>query len=359
MAARVMIMAGGTGGHVFPALAVARELRARGCEVSWLGSPRSFESRLIPGEGIAFDTIDSFRLRGQGLFSLLLAPLRLLRAIVQARRVLRSRRPQVVLGMGGFASGPGGLAARVLGIPLVIHEQNRVPGLTNHWLARLADRVLEAFPGSFDAGLRARACGNPVRPEILALPAPAERFAERADTVPGLLIMGGSLGAQALNEVLPEALARIAPERRPQVLHQAGRGKQEQTLRDYREQRVEARVVEFIDDMPGALAQADLAVCRAGALTISELAAAGLGSILVPYPYAVDDHQTRNAAYLCDAGAAILIPQSELSADYLAQVLEQLTCDRGRLLKMAEAARDRASPDALDCVVDTCLEVAA
>lgn len=359
MAARVMIMAGGTGGHVFPALAVAHELRQRGCEISWLGSPRSFESRLIPSQGIDFDTIDSFRLRGQGVWSLLLAPLRLLRAMLQAARVLRSRRPKVVLGMGGFASGPGGLVSRLLGIPLVIHEQNTIPGMTNRWLARVARRVLQAFPGSFPQEHKVTTCGNPVRPEILDLSPPAQRFAVRSTEPMRLLVMGGSLGAQALNESLPAAIALIEAARRPRVFHQAGRDKHAATQQAYREAGVEARVVEFIDDMPAALAAADLAVCRAGALTISELAAAGVGSILVPFPFAVDDHQTRNAAYLCDAGAALLLPQSQLTPERLAGMLETLVADRGRLLGMAEAARQKAMPQALRCVADACLEVAS
>jgi len=359
MATRVMIMAGGTGGHVFPALAVARELRSRGCQISWLGSPASFESRLVPDQGIAFDAIDSFRLRGQGLASLVLAPFRLLRALVQAGRVLRSRRPQVVLGLGGFASGPGGLMSRALGFPLVIHEQNTIPGLTNRWLAKVANRVLQAFPGSFSGAVGAVTCGNPVRPEILELSPPEERFALRGGSPMKLVVMGGSLGAQALNENLPRALALIDDASRPEVLHQAGRGKAETTREVYAQSGVAAEVVEFVDDIPAVLADADLLVCRAGALTISELAAAGVGSILVPFPHAVDDHQTRNAAYLCEAGAALLLPQSELTPEVLARLLGDLAADRERLLKMASAARGQAMPGALACVADACMEVAA
>jgi UDP-N-acetylglucosamine--N-acetylmuramyl-(pentapeptide) pyrophosphoryl-undecaprenol N-acetylglucosamine transferase len=246
----------------------------------------------------------------------------------------------------------------MLGTPLVIHEQNTIPGLTNRWLAKIADRVLQAFPGSFPASVGAEVCGNPVRPEILALPAPEERFAQRAGSPASLLVMGGSLGAQALNEVLPQALGRMLETRRPRVLHQAGRGRQAETLERYRAAGAEAQVVEFIEDMPAALAQADLVVCRAGALTISELAAAGVGSILVPFPYAVDDHQTRNAAYLSDAGAALLVQQKELGAATLAGILDSLCPDRERLLAMAQAARARAMPHALQCVADACLEAA-
>ncbi len=358
MATRVMIMAGGTGGHVFPALAVAQALRARGCEVSWLGSPDSFESRLVPQHDFPLDTIPVHRLRGQGVAGLLLAPFRLLHAMRAAAGVLRRRRPQVVLGMGGFVSGPGGLVSRLLRIPLVIHEQNTLPGLTNRWLARIASRVLQAFPDTFPSGEGVRTCGNPVRPEITALPPPEERIEAVGRQPLRVLVMGGSLGAQVLNETLPKALAMLDPARRPAVCHQAGRGKLEATRAAYREAGVEARVVEFIADMPQALQATDLVICRAGALTVSELAAAGVASVLVPYPYAVDDHQTHNARYLSDAGAAILLPQSELTSERLAGLLASLD-DRGRLLTMARRARERAMPDALTCVVENCLEVAA
>jgi len=358
MATRVMIMAGGTGGHVFPALAVARALRERGCEVSWLGSPDSFESRLVPQHDFPLDTIAVHRLRGQGLGGLFSAPFRLLRAMRQAARVLRRRRPQVVLGMGGFVAGPGGLVSRLLRIPLVIHEQNTLPGLTNRWLARIATRVLQAFPGAVPESDRGRTCGNPVRPEIAALPPPEARMATASEGPLRLLVMGGSLGAQALNETVPRALARLDEARRPQVCHQAGRGKLEAAQAAYREAGVEARVVEFIADMPRALAVADLVICRAGALTVSELAAAGLASVLVPYPHAVDDHQTHNARYLSEAGAAVLLPQTELNPERLAALLGELN-DRERLLAMARRARERAMPRAVECVVENCLEVVA
>ena len=359
MAARVMIMAGGTGGHVFPALAVAEELRGRGCSLSWLGTPDSFEARLVPQHGIELDTIAAHRLRGQGALARLLAPWHLLRAMVQAAGVLRRRRPQVVLGMGGFVAGPGGLVSRLLGIPLVIHEQNTVPGLTNRWLARLANRVLEAFPGTFPEGPRVHACGNPVRRAIAALPPPRERIATDPAAPLRLLVMGGSLGAQALNETLPQALALLPEAARPRVLHQTGRGKLESTRADYRRLGVSAELAEFIPDVPAALMRSDLVICRAGALTIAELAAAGLGAVLVPYPHAVDDHQTRNARYLADAGAAVLLPQPELSPERLAELLQDLGGDRARLLAMAERARAHARPDAAACVAEQLLEVAA
>lgn len=356
MAARVIIMAGGTGGHVFPALAVAGELAARGWQVSWLGTPDSFEARVVPAHGFELDTIAAYRLRGQGLGARLLAPWRLLHAMGQAWQVLRRRRPQVVLGMGGFVTGPGGLVSRLLGIPLVIHEQNAIPGLTNRWLARIASRVLQAFPESFNADDRAETVGNPVREEITALPAPALPDASRA---PRLLVVGGSLGAQALNETVPAALALLDGTQPPQVRHQAGRGKVEATRESYAAQAVDAEVVEFLDDMAAAYAWADLAICRAGALTVSELMAAGLPAILVPFPFAVDDHQTANARFLTVANAARLMPQDQMTADALAGQLRSLLTDRATLHGMAVRAYQLAERDARRRVAEICVEVAA
>jgi UDP-N-acetylglucosamine--N-acetylmuramyl-(pentapeptide) pyrophosphoryl-undecaprenol N-acetylglucosamine transferase len=354
-AGRVTVMAGGTGGHVFPALATAQELARRGWEVSWLGVPDSFESRLVPAYGFPLDLVPVRKMRGQGLGAWLLAPLHLATALVHAGRALRRRRPGVVLGMGGFVSGPGGLVSRLLGYPLVIHEQNAIPGLTNRWLAHLATRVLEAFPGSFAATRSAVAVGNPVRREIVAVPAPEVRLAGRAGPA-RLLVVGGSLGAQVLNETLPPALAGLPEAARPLVRHQAGRGKAEAAEQAYRAAGVAATVSEFVDDMAEAYAWADLLVCRAGALTVSELAAAGVPAVLVPYPHAVDDHQTRNAAYLADAGAALLLPQPSLTAQRLAELLATLGGDRARLLGMAQAARRLARPDAAQRVADACEE---
>jgi len=356
VAARITIMAGGTGGHVFPALAVAQELAARGWQVSWLGTPDSFESRVVPAQGFELDTIQSFRLRGQGGLSLLLAPLRMLRALAQAWGVLRRRRPQVVLGMGGFAAGPGGLVSRVLGMPLVVHEQNAIPGMTNRWLARMATRVLEAFPGSFPATSRATAVGNPIRAEITALPEPRPIGDQRPIR---LLVMGGSLGARALNEQVPASLAEMTPADRPQVRHQAGRDKAEATRAAYLQHGVEAEVTEFLDDMAEAYAWADLAVCRAGALTVSELMAAGLASVLVPFPFAVDDHQTANARFLTHADAACLVQQSDLDPKSLSALLGSLLDDRERLHLMAENAYRLARRDAARDVADACEGVAA
>jgi len=351
--ARIMIMAGGTGGHVFPALAVARELRSRGWDVRWMGTPDSFEARTVPAAGFDLETVKAHRLRGQGAAGLLLAPFRLLHAIGQAWRVLRRCRPDVVLGMGGFVTAPGGIASWLRRTPLVIHEQNTIPGMANRLLSHLARRVLEAFPGSFPLGTGAVVTGNPVRREILDVEAPEIRMAGRGETR-RILVLGGSLGAQALNEIVPLALGAL--DLPLEIRHQAGRGKAE-TARDiYVEQGQEARVSEFIDDMAEAYGWADLVICRAGALTVSELAAVGVGAILVPYPHAVDDHQTANARYLVEGGAARLMPQSEMDAPRLGQMLQSLLGDRDGLLEMARAARRLGRPEATRKVADHCAE---
>ena len=356
MATRITIMAGGTGGHVFPALAVAHELKSRGWQVRWLGTPDSFESRVVPAEGFELDTIASFRLRGQGMISLLKAPFKLLRALSQAWFVLGRQQPQVVLGMGGFASGPGGLVSRLRRIPLVIHEQNAIPGLTNRWLARIAARVLEGFPGSFPASVGARATGNPLREAIGLMPAPAEIDEDRPLH---LLIVGGSLGAQALNERVPLALASIPDGQRPQVRHQAGRDKADATANAYRTQGVDAEVTEFVDEMAEAYGWADLVICRSGALTVSELMAAGVAAILVPFPFAVDDHQTANARFLSEAGAAEVIQQDALEPTFLARRLQDMFGDRRRLQTMATKAYGLARRDATQRVADACVRLAA
>lgn len=356
MAARIVIMAGGTGGHVFPALAVAHELADRGWQVNWLGTADSFESRVVPAHGFELDTIAAYRLRGQGIVDRLLAPFRLVRSMQQAWGVLHRRRPQVVLGMGGFVTGPGGLVSRLMRTPLVIHEQNAIPGMTNRWLARVATRVLEAFPGSFPAGTAAQMTGNPVRREITTMDEPAPIGTDRALH---LLVVGGSLGAQALNEGLPIALAELDPEIRPEVRHQAGRGKAQATSVAYRQQGIDATVSEFVDDMAQAYGWADLVVCRAGALTVSELMAAGRAAVLVPFPHAVDDHQTANARFLTDAGAAQLLPQHELTAHSLAQLLRPLLSDRVLLHTMGRHAYRLAQRNATGRVADVCEELAA
>ena len=351
----VLIMAGGTGGHVFPALAVAKALIERGARVSWLGTEAGIEARLVPANDLELHTIDVAGLRGKGALSWFVAPLRLARAYLQALGVVRKLAPQLVVGMGGFASGPGGLAARLSGRPLLIHEQNAAPGLTNRLLARIANTVLQAFPETF-SGDKARSVGNPVRREILDLPAPAERFAERDDAI-RLLVLGGSGGALAINERVPAALAKLAPDTRPQVRHQAGRTL-EQAEAAYAAADVGADVSAFIDDMAAAYAWADVVICRSGALTVAELAAAGVGALLVPYPYAVDDHQRANGAYLVNAGAATLIDQSALTVDRLADEIAHLCADRAALLQRAEAARAVAWPNSTDDIVAACLDTA-
>jgi UDP-N-acetylglucosamine--N-acetylmuramyl-(pentapeptide) pyrophosphoryl-undecaprenol N-acetylglucosamine transferase len=354
----VLIMAGGTGGHVFPALAVAHVLRDRGIAVVWLGVPGSMESRLVPANGFPIEWVRVAGIRGKGLAAWLLAPLRIVKAVAQAMGVLRRVQPRSVLGAGGYVSGPGGIAAWLLRVPLLIHEQNAIAGLTNRWLARLATQVLEAFPGSFGPRVHARAIGNPVRAEIAALAAPRARFAGR-ESRSRLLVFGGSQGALRLNTVVPQALARVAPEIRPQVRHQTGARGLEAARAAYAEARVEAEVLPFIDDMAAAYAWADLAVCRAGAMTIAELQAAGLGAVFVPLAVATDDHQTKNAEVMVRSGAAHLIPERDLTPERLGELIGELAADRARLLKMAEAARGSRVIDAAAQLADFCIAAGA
>lgn len=355
----VVVMAGGTGGHVFPALAVAQVLLARGCSVSWLGTRQGIEARLVPAAGIAVDWLEIGGLRGKGWQGWLAAPWRLGKAVAQALAALRVRRPAVVLGLGGFVAGPGGLAARLAGIPLVVHEQNAVAGLTNRSLAHLAQRVLAAFPTAFPSG-RATVTGNPVRIEIAALPPPSVRFADRQGPA-RLFVFGGSQGALAINRLLPAALAELPLALRPMVLHQAGRGEARVAAvrAAYAAAGIQADVREFVDDMAAEYAAADLVVCRAGALTVAELAAAGVGAILLPLSTAVDDHQTANAAWLVAAGGALCLDERGLTAPALATQLQQvLMSGRDGWLRMATAARQCAVTDAAERVADVCLEEA-
>jgi UDP-N-acetylglucosamine--N-acetylmuramyl-(pentapeptide) pyrophosphoryl-undecaprenol N-acetylglucosamine transferase len=354
----VLIMAGGTGGHVFPAIAVARVLRSLGHDVVWLGTRQRIEARLVPAEGIPIEWIDIEGLRGRGPGGWLAAPFKLLRAVSQALGVLRRVRPAVVFGGGGFASGPGGLAAWLTRRPLVIHEQNAVAGMTNRWLARFAGTVAEAFPGSFAGRRDVITTGNPVRREIASLPAPEQRFAGRSGRLK-LLVFGGSQGAAALNRMLPGAVARLPDAVRPLVLHQTGTGQLEETRERYRRLGVEADVRAFLDDMAAAYGEADFAVTRAGALTVSELAAAGLGALLVPYPAAVDDHQAKNAAFLVESGGARMLREPELDEERLAgELLGLLEDGRGTPLAMARAARAVAVTDAADRLAGLCLAAA-
>ncbi|WP_374013138.1 undecaprenyldiphospho-muramoylpentapeptide beta-N-acetylglucosaminyltransferase [Pseudoxanthomonas koreensis] len=347
----VMLMAGGTGGHIFPALAVALELRARGVPVVWLGAAGAMETRLVPQHDIEIDTLPVAGIRGKGGATLLAAPWRLLRAVRAARAVLRRRRPRAVIGFGGFASGPGGLAARMAGVPLLVHEQNRAPGLTNRVLARLACRTLSGFPGAF---AREEVVGNPVREAIAALPAPDVRLHGRSGPL-RLLVLGGSQGARALNQAVPAALAGLSGVQ-VEVRHQCGEKLRTEAGRAYTEAGVEARVEAFIDDMAAAYAWADLLVCRAGASTLAELCAAGVGSVLVPFAAAVDDHQTRNAEYLVEHGAAVLLKQDAQLAVNLQGALRALASDPARRLQMATAARGLARPDAARHIAAIVLE---
>ncbi|OMH36582.1 undecaprenyldiphospho-muramoylpentapeptide beta-N-acetylglucosaminyltransferase [Motiliproteus sp. MSK22-1] len=351
---RVLIMAGGTGGHVFPALATAEIMRDRGIDIQWLGTSAGIEADLVPSANITLHTISVSGLRGKGRLSLLAAPLRLFRALWQALRVIQSVRPDCVLGMGGFASGPGGLAAWLLRVPVLIHEQNAIPGMTNKVLSKLATQVMEAFPGAFAGGANALCTGNPIRSNIVNVSVPAVRYSTRQGPL-RLLVIGGSLGAKAINETLPRALARIAEDNRPDVWHQAGKRNFDSTAEDYNQFQVKGRVVAFIDDMNKAYEWADLVLCRAGALTVSELCAAGVASLLVPYPHAVDDHQTENARYLTTHKAGVLLPQSELTEERLIDLLTELN-DRSRLLEMAEIARSLARIDSSQIVAEQCIK---
>jgi UDP-N-acetylglucosamine--N-acetylmuramyl-(pentapeptide) pyrophosphoryl-undecaprenol N-acetylglucosamine transferase len=353
-----MIMAGGTGGHVFPALATARVLARRGYDIVWLGTRRGIEARLVPAAGFPVEWLSVSGLRGKGIATLLAAPFRLTTALVQALSAVRRHRPRVVLGAGGFVSGPGGVAAWLTRTPLVVHEQNAVAGLTNRLLARLADRVLEGFPGSFGAGIKAERVGNPVRREIADVPPPERRYPGREGAV-RLLVFGGSQGAARLNTVVPAAISELPDWLRPEVLHQTGAQGVEETAEAYRTRGIVADVRPFIDDMAGAYGWADFAVCRSGALTIAELAAAGLPAVLVPFPAAVDDHQTKNAQFVVRAGAAVLLAESGLTPVSLAAKLrELLETGRPRLERMAQAARATAITDADERLADACIAAA-
>jgi len=357
MSGPILIMAGGTGGHVFPALAVAQALRADAREVVWLGTRRGLEARIVPAAGFPVEWVTVSGLRGKGLRTWLSAPVRLLVALWQSLAVIRRRRPAAVLGMGGFVTGPGGVAAWLTRKPLVIHEQNAIAGLSNRLLARLAREVLEAFPHSFPAGLHTHCVGNPVRADMFTVPSPDERFAEREGRA-RLLVLGGSLGAQALNELVPAALARLPEVARPEVWHQTGERTLATAQSAYAQAGVSVKLVPFIEDMASAYAWADLVLCRAGAITIAELAAVGVGAILVPFPHAVDDHQTHNAAWLVRAGAAELHQQDAIDAAILADRLQVLLADRAALLEMARRARATARPDATSELKRACLVAA-
>lgn len=354
MGKTVLIVAGGTGGHIYPALAVADCLRSQNVELHWLGSRHGLECRVVPAHGIDLLQVLISGVRGRGMLDWLIAPFKLAVATMQAIRAILRTRPGVVLGMGGFVSGPGGLAAWLCRRPLVIHEQNAIPGLTNKLLSRIATRVLQAYPHSFDCRTQAVVTGNPVRREIANLRHPRERL--QTQTALKALVFGGSRGARRLNELMPRVFARL--EETPiEVWHQTGLGDRNEVAALYRGAGVTARVDAFIDDMAAAYAWADLVICRAGAITIAELAAAGVAAILVPYPYAVDDHQTANARFLSNAGAALLMPESTLTAETMTACLSELCRERERLLEMACRARDLAIVDAAATVAGHCLEL--
>jgi UDP-N-acetylglucosamine--N-acetylmuramyl-(pentapeptide) pyrophosphoryl-undecaprenol N-acetylglucosamine transferase len=391
MSRSILIMAGGTGGHIYPGLAVADILRAQGWKVTWLGAPGGMEAELVPKHGYAMARVNFSGLRGKGLPRKLMLPFNLLVALGQSAVAMFRHRPDVVLGMGGYITFPGGLMAALLRRPLVIHEQNSIAGLSNRVLARLAQKTLSGFP---DVLPKAIWCGNPVRGDIAGLPDPQTRYAERSGRL-NVLVVGGSLGAQALNEAVPQALASLPEESRPNVVHQTGKRHFENVQQLYRQAGVEADgmtrcaqaagagmpsphllpqtagcasnvsevdIRPFLDDMASSYAHTDVVICRAGALTIAELAAAGVASILVPFPFAVDDHQTHNARFLSERGAAILLPQTELSAEKLAQLLRDMVNDeqgREKLAAMAQQARNIAKADAAQRVAQVCAELAA
>jgi UDP-N-acetylglucosamine--N-acetylmuramyl-(pentapeptide) pyrophosphoryl-undecaprenol N-acetylglucosamine transferase len=348
----ILIMAGGTGGHIYPGLAVADALRAQGWTVVWLGAPNSMEAELVPKHGYPVAWVNFTGVRGKGLLRLLTLPFTLLRALGQSAVAIFRFRPDVVLGMGGYISMPGGLMAAILRRPLVIHEQNSIAGMSNKVLARISARVLSGFP---DVLKRAEWCGNPVRADIAALPDPQTRYLARSGKL-NVLVVGGSLGAQALNEALPRALAMMSEQERPNVLHQTGKIHFEAVQKLYAQAGVKADIRPFLDDMANQYANADVLICRAGALTIAELAAAGVASVLIPLPIAVDDHQTHNARFLSEHGAAMLLPQKELTAEKLAQLLRGFS--REKLLAMAQAARSLAKPHATQAVAQVCSSLA-
>ncbi len=353
----LMIMAGGTGGHVYPALAVAHSLQADGVNVFWLGTRQGLEARIVPDHGIDVEWISISGIKGRGLFALVLAPFRILYAMLQTAAIIYRRRPAAALGMGGFVSGPGGLMVWLLKVPLLIHESNAVVGLTNKWLAKIATEVLVGFPEVLKGSRHHHYVGNPVRESIASLPPPDLRLQNRSGKSLRLLVVGGSRGAQVLNETVPAALTTLSPGIRPQLKHQTGAGKLEATTALYDEQAIEADCSEFIEDMAAAYLWADLVICRAGAMTVAEVAAAGVAAVFVPYPYAIYDHQTHNARFLTDMDAAILLPQDELSADSLSALIIELTEHRDRVLAISEKARACAITDATRRVTSLCTEV--
>jgi UDP-N-acetylglucosamine--N-acetylmuramyl-(pentapeptide) pyrophosphoryl-undecaprenol N-acetylglucosamine transferase len=346
----ILVMAGGTGGHVFPALAVAEYLRGQGETIVWLGTRAGIESRVVPAANFAIEWLTVQGFRGGSAFTLILAPFKIARACWQAFRIFLRLKPKAVLGMGGFASGPGGLIAWLLRTPLFLHEQNSVMGLTNRLLYRLAQKNYFGFADAAVKIPRSEVIGNPVRADLIDLESPELRLYARKNETLHLLVIGGSLGAASLNQKLPEAIALLDPANRPDIKHQCGNRHTLACEQNYKDQGVEAEVLPFIDDMRGAYEWADLVVCRAGALTIAELAAVGIASILVPYPYAADNHQYFNACFLQSVGAARILNEDELDAESLSSILRYFQNNRDELITMSVNARAHAKVDATECL---------
>ncbi|MCK9236865.1 MAG: undecaprenyldiphospho-muramoylpentapeptide beta-N-acetylglucosaminyltransferase [Thiopseudomonas sp.] len=353
MSANILIMAAGTGGHVFPALACAQEFVARGYQVQWLGAGRGIECRVVPEAGFVLHNVSATGLRGKGLIKLIKAPFQLLRALWQSYRLIKQLKPVCVLGMGGYVTGPGGLAARLCGVPLIIHEQNAVAGTANRSLAKWAARICQAFPDTFPVQKNVLTTGNPVRSAVLQAASDKTAISQPAR----LLVLGGSLGAEALNQLVPQAVALLPEEIRPEIWHQAGEGHAQRTQERYQSAALDAKVAPFIDDVAQAYAWADLVVCRAGALTVSELAVVGRAAFLLPLPHAIDDHQTKNAEFLAQHQAAVVLPQRTTTAQDLAAQLTEVFMHSHKLIEMAQQARNVAKPNATQQVVDACLEV--
>jgi len=353
---RILILAGGTGGHIFPALAVARVLRKEGADVQWLGSRVGMESDLIVDE-FPMSYVSVKGIRGKSLISKMLSPFRLLLATWQAWRVVQRFKPDLVLGMGGFVSGPGGLAARLARKPLVIHEQNAIAGVTNRILSKTAKAVLQGFPNAFPKNIRAETIGNPVRPILTRLAPPSERLNDRQGPL-RILVLGGSRGARAINQTMVSALSQYPEAEALHVWHQTGKLDFETVQRSYRSIPVRTTVESFIKNMAEAYGWADLVICRSGALTVSEIAVVGVASILIPFPYAVDDHQYHNGSYLANAGAAEMVRQKELTDERLTRMIQSFVKDRHRLITMADTARTLAKPEALSTIVSTCQRLA-
>ncbi len=352
----ILIMAGGTGGHVYPALAVADKLKDKGFQLFWLGTSKGMEAKVVPNHGYPLLKINVFGVRGNGFIRLLLTPFMLMIALFQALIIMIKIRPVVVLGMGGFVSGPGGIAAWLMRIPLLIHEQNAIAGLTNRLLVPFADSVMAAFPGAFKESAKLTITGNPVRNDIVNLPDPEQRYANRDSNLLKILVLGGSLGAKRLNEIIPETLFALDSDYQFEVKHQCGERHLSDTEKFYKEHNINVEVIPFINNMAEVYAWADIVICRAGALTVAELAASGIASILIPFPYAVDDHQTENAKYLSVEGAAILIQEAQLNIGKLKEVLLKLCHASEQLMQMAVKARSLSKPQATDDVAKLCLE---